>query len=104
MVTEVMTMSVLTAYRGVVEQGVIHLRPQSSDLPDGAEVLVVAVQSLPSIKDQERRLDALSPEEWRKPFEAFETAVALEQPEVDIDTISDDELVALVHQAREETA
>lgn len=95
-------MSLLTAYRGVVEKGVIHLRPQSPDLPEGAEVLVVAVQSLPSLEEQERRLAALPAEEWRRPFDEFILLSQAEPAEVDIDDVSDEELVALVHKVREE--
>lgn len=95
-------MGVLTTYRGVVEKGVIRLRPPSPAPPDGTEVLVVAVQSLPSIEEQERRLAALSAEEWRRPFDEFILLSQAEPAEVDIEDISDEELVALVHEVREE--
>ena len=54
------------------------------------------------IEEQERRLATLSPEDWRRPFDEFEAIAAQEQPEEDINSISDEELVALVHQARQE--
>ena len=95
-------MGVLTTYRGVVEKGVLRLRTSLPAPPDGAEVLVVAVQPLPPLEEQERRLAEMSEEEWLRPFKEFEAVATQEQPEVDIDTISDDELVALVHEAREE--
>jgi hypothetical protein len=96
-------MGVLTTYRGVVEKGVVRLRSQLPAPPDGAEVLVVAVQPVPSLEEQERRLAALSPEEWRKPFDAVQAAWNASEPAPDEGkTFSDDELVALVHEARDE--
>jgi hypothetical protein len=95
-------MSVLTAYRGVVEkEGTVRLR-QAPSLPAGTEVVVVVAQSVPSLEEQERRLAALSPEEWRRPFEKFEAIVAQEQAEVDVTSVSDEELVTLVKEARQE--
>jgi len=91
---------ILTAYRGVVERdGIVRLH-QIPGLPPGSEVLVVVAQPLPSLEEQERYLVALSPEEWRKPFEEFEAISAQEQAEVDIADVSDDEIVALVHEVR----
>lgn len=95
-------MGVLTTYRGVVEKGVVRLRPPSPALPEGAEVLVVAVQPLPSPEEQERRFAEISEEEWRKPFDEFILLSRAEPAEVDIEEISDEELVALVHEVREE--
>ncbi len=96
------TTTTLTTYRGVVEKdGLVRLR-HAPALPVGTEVLVVAAQPLLSLKEQKRRLAALSPEEWRKPFDEFAPVVAQEQAEVDIADVSDEELVALVHEAREQ--
>lgn len=98
-------MGILTAYRGVVEKnGLVRLR-RSADvrlLPPGSEVLVVATQPPPilDLDEQERRLAALSPEEWRRPFEAYEAIAARELADADIADISDDELVALIHEVR----
>ena len=94
----------LTAYHGVVEkEGIVRLR-QAPPLPAGTEVVVVVAQPLPSLEEQERRLAALSAEEWQRPFDEFEAIVAHEQAEVDIASISDEELVARVHEARQEKA
>lgn len=94
----------LTVYHGMVEKdGIVCLR-QAPALPPGTEVVVVVAQPLPSIEEQEHRLAALSPEEWRKPFDEFAAIVAREQAEVDIADVSDDELAALVHEARQERA
>ncbi len=96
------TTTTLTTYRGVMEKdGLVRLR-HAPALPVGTEVLVVAAQPLLSLEEQKRRLAALSPEEWRKPFDEFAAVVAQEQVEVDIADVSDEELVALVHEAREQ--
>ncbi len=96
-------MGVLTTYRGIVENGMVRLRPSSLVPPDGTEVLVVAAQPLPSPEEQERRWAAMSPEEWRKPFDAVRAAWDATEPAPDEGkTFSDDELVALVHEARDE--
>jgi len=97
-------MAILTSYYGVVErEGIVRLR-QAPALPTGTEVVVVVARPLPSLKEQERRLATLSPEDWHKPFDEFATIVAQEQTEVDIGDVSDEELVALVHEARQERA
>ncbi len=96
------TTTTLTTYRGVMEKdGLVRLR-HAPALPVGTEVLVVAAQPLLSLEEQKRRLADLSPEEWRKPFDEFAAVVAQEQVEVDIADVSDEELVALVHEAREQ--
>jgi len=95
--------SVLTAYHGVVEKGGIVRLRQASVLPAGTEVVVVAAQPIPSLEEQERRLAALSPEEWRRPFDAVQAAWDASEPAPDEGHLpSDDELVALVRQARNE--
>jgi len=96
-------MSVLTAYRGVVEkEGTVRLR-QAPSLPAGTEVVVVVAQSVPSLEEQERRLAALSPEEWRRPFDAVRAAWDASEPAPDEGHLpSDEELVELVHQVRKE--
>lgn len=96
-------MGVLTTYRGVVEKGVVRLRPPSPALPEGAEVLVVAVQPSPSLEEQERRFAEMSEEEWRKPFDIVRMAWDASEPAPEEGKVlSDDELVALVHRARDE--
>ncbi len=90
----------LATYHGVVEHGLVRLRDGA--LPEGAEVVVV-VWKPPSVEEQERRLAALSAEEWRKPFEAVRRAWDESAPtELEGESLSDDELNTLVHQAREE--
>lgn len=100
-------MGVLAAYRGVVQKnGLVRLRrpAEARLLPPGSEVLIIAMQAQPApdLEEQERRLAALSPEEWRRPFAEYEAIAAREFAEADIADISDDELVALVHEARQE--
>ena len=94
-------MTVLVTYHGVLEKnGVVRLH-QDPALPEGTEVVVVVAQPL-SIKEQEHRLAALSPDKWRKPFDEFAAVVTKEQAVVDIVDMSDEELVRLVHEARQE--
>ncbi|HQE92043.1 MAG TPA: hypothetical protein PLH19_04610 [Anaerolineae bacterium] len=95
----------LTTYRGVIEKdGIVRLR-QSPPLPIGTEVLVVAAQPLPSLEEQRHRLAALSPEEWRKPFDAVRVAWDTSEPAPDEDALpSDGELVELVHKVQQEGA
>ncbi len=100
-------MGVLAAYRGVVQKnGLVRLRRSAEArlLPPGSEVLIIATQAQPvsDLEEQERRLAAFSPEEWRRPFVEYEAIAARECAEADIADISDDELVALVHEARQE--
>lgn len=94
-------MSVLTAYRGVIEEeGTVRLR-QAPALPAGTEVVVVVAQSVPSLEEQEHRLASLSPEEWRRPFDAVRAAWDASEPAPDEGHLaSDKELVELVHQVR----
>jgi len=96
-------MSVLTAYRGVVEkEGTVRLH-QAPSLPAGTEVVVVVAQTVPSLEEQEHRLAALSPEEWRRPFDAVRAAWDASEPAPDEGHLpSDEELVELVHQVRKE--
>ncbi|HUX75405.1 MAG TPA: hypothetical protein VMY40_02045 [Anaerolineae bacterium] len=94
---------VLTAYHGVVEEeGIVRLC-QAPSLPAGTEVVVVVAQPVLSLEEQERRLAALSPEEWRRPFDAVQAAWDASEPALDEGHLpSDEELVALVHEARQE--
>jgi len=94
--------SVLTAYRGVVGKGGIVRLRQAPSLSVGTEVVVVVAQLALSLEEQERRLATLSAEEWRRHFDAYEAIVAQEEAAVDVASVSDDELVALVHEARRE--
>ena len=94
-------MSGLNTYQGVVEGGKVRLL--NATLPDGVQVVVVAPETLPSIEEQLERLRGLSPEEWRKPFEAIRQAWKKSEPaDQEAETLTDDELSALIHEAREE--
>jgi hypothetical protein len=87
----------LASYHGIVRNGRIVLR--NVQLPEGAEVIVV-VHSQLLLEEQEKRLAALSDEEWSAPFDAYIELAKAFPAEVDIETIGDEELVALVHEAR----
>lgn len=91
----------LVSYQGIVkEDGLVQLLGAS--LPVGVRVVVVAPQLLP-VEQQIERLEGLSSHEWREPFDEFVRQASQEaQPEVDIDTLGDDDLVKLVHESREE--
>lgn len=89
----------LTTYRGVYRDGKIELKDAS--LPEGTEVVVVA-QHLPSIEDQKKRLAAIPKEEWEARFDEYDKLLSENPPGKDADAISDEELVALVHEVREE--
>jgi hypothetical protein len=94
-------MSRLNSYQGVVEGGKVRLL--NARLPDGVKVVVVAPEPLPSIEEQSERLRSLSADEWRKPFAAIRQAwEKTESAELEGEALSDDDLNALVHEAREE--
>ncbi len=94
-------MLTLASYSGVVQDGVIRLRDVR--LPEGTPVLVVVAeaQTLP-VEEQIRRLQAISPDEWRKPFDDYIAFADQHPAEVDIDTVSDEELDTIVHEVRAE--
>jgi len=87
----------LASYHGVVRNGRIILR--DIQLPEGAEVIVVVRSQLP-LEEQEKRLAALSDEEWSAPFDAYIELAKAFPAEIDIETLEDEELAALVHEAR----
>jgi hypothetical protein len=93
-------MAILTTYHGVVEkEGIVRVR-EGALLPAGTEVIIVAAE-LASLEDQKRRLANISPAEWRQPFDAVRAAWNASEPAPEEgDLPSDDELVALVRQAR----
>jgi hypothetical protein len=94
-------MSALISYRGEVHNGVIRL--QNGKLPEGAKVLVVAVEGqTASVEEQVRRLEAIPLAEWRKPFDEYVEFARQHPAEADIDTVSDDELNEIVHEVRAE--
>ncbi|NJN95507.1 MAG: hypothetical protein HC875_16050 [Anaerolineales bacterium] len=90
----------LTSYAGIVKDGQIYLR-DSIDLPEGAQVIVVVSDRSLSVDEQERCLAGLSSEEWSNLFDEF-AQFSVEQPaEINIETVSDDDLVAIVHEVRQ---
>jgi len=94
-------MNVLTTYHGVVDKdGLVRLR-RAPKLPEGTEVVIVVTRSLAAPEEQERDLNELSLEDYHEPFERFETVVAEERADVDVADIRDEDLVSLVHYARE---
>jgi hypothetical protein len=92
--------TMLTSYAGVVKGGRIHLR-KGVKLPEGAQVVVVVAEKPLSLEEQERYLNSLSLVEWHRLFDEFLQLSHAQSAEVDIESISDDELVTLVHEVRE---
>jgi hypothetical protein len=90
----------LITYHGVVQDGRVYFR-DATELPNGTEVIVVVEQKYPSVEEQEEQLARLTLREWQAPFHVLSHAVDKYPADADIETISDEELVELVHQARE---
>ena len=90
----------LTAYRGIVRNGKIEL--EDASLPDGAEVVVVAQEKSPSLEEQKRRPADIPQEEWEARRDAYDQFLKEHPAEADISELSDEEIVALVHEVREE--
>jgi len=88
----------LVTIRGVVRDGKVDL--QETGLPDGTEV-VILTEKLPSIEAQKRRLEALSQAEWEGPFLEY-IKLSEEYPDEDISKLSDEEIVAIIHDVRAE--
>jgi len=94
-------MLTLTSYQGVVQNGVIRLRDVR--LPEGAQVVVVVAETQTlSVDEQLQRLQARSPDDRQRRFDELADRMSQHQAEVDIDTVSDEELAALVHGVRAE--
>jgi hypothetical protein len=55
-----------------------------------------------SAEEQAQRLTALPMDEWRKPFDKYRVIADQHPAEADIDTLSDAELDAIVHEVRSE--
>jgi hypothetical protein len=89
----------LTSYAGVVKKGQIHLGDEVN-LPEGAQVIVVVAERPLSLEEQERYLHTLSAADWSRLFNEFMHFSSDPLTEVDIETISDAELVAIVHEVR----
>jgi hypothetical protein len=93
----------LVSYRGVVEQGQVRLC-EPVELPEGTEVLVIAVEP-GSAEVQERHLAELSPEEWKKPFDTVRAAWESSEPAPkEVDLLADEKSSALVRDVRVERA
>jgi hypothetical protein len=90
----------LSSYAGVVKGGKIYLR-NGVDLPEGAQVIVVVAEQLLSLEEQERHLNMLSLAEWHRLFDEFIQLSQEQLTQIDIESVSDDELVTLVHEVRE---
>ncbi|HZY41507.1 MAG TPA: hypothetical protein VFF59_05845 [Anaerolineae bacterium] len=94
-------MPTLTSYQGVAHNGAIRLRDVR--LPEGAQVIVVVAEpQSPSAEELAQRLTTLPMDEWRKPFDNYSVMAEQHPADVDIDTISDAELDAIVHEVRAE--
>jgi hypothetical protein len=89
----------LASYQAVIKNGQVQFQ-KAVQFPEGTSVVVVV--ALESVEAQEQRLAALSLAEWQAPFVAFEQSAQQSPPAEDIDLISDEELVTLVHQVRAE--
>ncbi|MBI4769081.1 MAG: hypothetical protein HY784_01360 [Chloroflexi bacterium] len=79
----------IMAYEAVVEHG--HIRAPAG-IPDGIQVYIV----VPAV----RKRPAPGTAEWRQPFDAFDAFVHRAPAPLSIDTLSDEELNAIVHEAR----
>lgn len=89
----------IATYRGIIRDGKVELTGVA--LPEGAEVVVVVETHL-TLSEQRLRYDALSDEEWRAPFLAYQRITADEPAEVQDSELSDESLNALVHDSRAE--
>ena len=88
----------LATFQGVVEHG--QIRWIGVAPPDG-EVVVVA-HAWPSVEQQLARLAAIPLEERHRAFDEFaRQAEQAPAPQVDVDSVSDKELVAIVHEVRQ---
>jgi hypothetical protein len=88
----------LVTYHGIVRNGKIEI--EDAHLPDGAEVVVITQLPLSSVEEQKRRLAALSDTAWGQPFETYRKLLQEREAEADIESLSDEQLNSLVHEAR----
>ena len=94
-------MLTLTSYPGVVQNGAIRLREVR--LPEGAQVIVVVAEPPPvSVEEQAQRLQSAPLAERQGRFDELAERAAGRQAELDIDTLSDADLDAIVHEVRAE--
>ncbi|NKQ34300.1 MAG: hypothetical protein HF973_01650 [Chloroflexi bacterium] len=92
--------AVLMTYRGIVRNGKIEL--EDALLPEGAKVVVVAQEKEPSLEEQKKRLAAIPQAEWEARRDAYDQFLREHPADENIDTLSDEEIVALVHEVRAE--
>lgn len=90
----------LVTIRGVVRDGKVEL--PNSYWPDGTEVVVVAQQTFLSLEEQIQRFNDMPLTEWQAQFDAYIKFADEHPAEEDIDSISDEELLAIVHEVREQ--
>ncbi|MBE2199011.1 MAG: hypothetical protein IAE79_10405 [Anaerolinea sp.] len=88
----------LVTYHGIVRRGKVEIA--ADNIPDGTRVVVVMQQTVSTIEEQQKRLAAMSQQEWEAPFKAYARLTAEYPAEVDIETISDEELNAIIHEVR----
>ena len=93
-------MTTLTTYRGIVRDGKIII--QDADLPNGLEVIVVAQQLPVSLEAQKRRLAAIPQDEFENRLDEYDQFLKEHPAEADISDLSDEEIVKLVHEVRED--
>ena len=89
----------LVTYHGVVRNGKIEIA--DVHLPDGAEVVIITQLPLSSVEKQKQRLSALSDTEWHQPFETYSRLLQEREAEADIETLSEEQLDNLIHEARQ---
>jgi hypothetical protein len=89
----------LVTYHGIVRNGKVEI--EDANLPDGAEVVVITQLPLSSVEEQKRRLSALSGTEWGQPFETYRKLLQEHEAEIDIESLSDEQLNSLVHEAQQ---
>lgn len=93
----------LQAYPVKLENGVVH-SVDGSRLPERANAVLVILPE-PVVDERGatiiRRPEFASLEAWQRPFDEFFTYADSHPSEADIEAVSDDELNALVHSARD---
>ncbi len=89
----------LATYWGIVEEGKVRLLGPKP--PDGTLVVVVA-QGWPSVEDQIAQLRATPQDQWHRSLDALRRAWDESEPaEWEGERLAEDELVKLVHEARD---
>jgi hypothetical protein len=90
----------LATFQGIVKGGQVRLF--GAPPPDGTLVVIVATER-PTVEEQEARLRSIPLEERKQAFDEYlRRARQGPPPEVDIAAVSNQELVDIVHEVREE--